>query len=1062
MQALRDWFRTVTDVRREEYLPAGLMFVYGFLAMTSYYIAKSVRNATFVQRVGADNLDFVYILTAVFVTGVMVVYSRWVDRVKQTTLLQATFVFMVASLVAFWQLMQGGSSVVTSGAFYLFVKLYGLLVVSQFWLVGNVLFTTRQAKRLFGPIGVGLILGAIAGGTIVDRTVAAVGTENLLAVAAGVMVLCALTVAALHGRIREGGAASGSLLEDISSDALQLLKGSDHLRTIAWILGLTIVVSTLIDWQVNAAVEAFIPSEDAKTAFWGQFFVLQNVASVAVQLLATGFVLRKFGVGVAMLALPAGLLVATVGVLAAPVLLTAALAKGTEGALRYSLDQSTRELLYLPVPTEVKYKAKPLIDLAVYRGGTGAAGLLLLLITDGFGFGLRGVAAVCVLVLGAWVAFTFRMRGEFKSSIKRLIGVRDVDLDELIYRRLDAHTIEELRGALRGGEEAEVLYALALVERGPPSELEAELRHLLDHRSDEVRAKALSMLYDLGADDLAPDVEPMLRDPSMDVRAEAIRYLCEYNPEPAAEQMEGFLGQEDEGVRTAAIACLVSHGDEQQIATGLEEIRRLTRSREPERRLEEARALGRMVAGHERAAELLRGLVIDPDPEVRHAAMRAAGRAREPGVVADLMERLAEPEDREAARAALLDYGAEIHDGILDHLARGDVPRAVRIQLPPILLTGARQRDVDRMIELVGELRQAQVRYHLIKTLDKLRRNRDDLDFDRYELEPLVRREVEEGYLYPLVLDALEGPRGEGEVSPLLLRTLEQRRLESGERGSRLIGLQLSQEDLYVAFEALESHDRLTQQRGYELLDNVLPRTYREWFDPLLDPDDTTRQRAVAARERFGYPAMDREDALRALEESDFWLGVLARWEEDRDVCPADCSEAEFRERMRSDTLMGSQPVTAVKLEELSIVDIVERADALRRAEIFEKLRTEDLAALGALATEETRRAGEVLFREGTTGTAMYVVVEGRVEARRGGEAFLDVGPGDTVGDLALLDGLPTHFEAVAVEDTRLLRFEREEFYSLLEERFRVARKVMTYLTGLVRVSEPRKEASSP
>ena len=64
----------------------------------------------------------------------------------------------------------------------------------------------------------------------------------------------------------------------------------------------------------------------------------------------------------------------------------------------------------------------------------------------------------------------------------------------------------------------------------------------------------------------------------------------------------------------------------------------------------------------------------------------------------------------------------------------------------------------------------------------------DDLDFERYELEALVRRELEEGYLYPLVLDALEGPRGEGEVTPLLRRTLEQRRLESGERGSRLPG----------------------------------------------------------------------------------------------------------------------------------------------------------------------------------------------------------------------------------------------------------------------------------
>jgi len=1062
VRTLREWFRSVTDVRRGEYLPAGLMFVYGFLALTSHYIAKSVRNATFVQRVGADDLDVMYLLTAVVVTAAMVVYSRWVDRVRQTTLLQATFALTIGALLAFWQLLQGGSGVLVSGAFYLFVKLYGLLLVSQFWLVGNVLFTTRQAKRLFGPIGLGLILGGIAGGVIVERAAATVGTEDLLLVAAGVTGLCAAVVRVLGSRLEEGGSASGRLLEDISADALGLLRRSDHLRTIAWILGLTIVASTLVDWQLNVAVERFVPTEDAKSVFWGEFFVYQNLASVAVQLLATGFVLRKFGVGVAMLALPVGILVASAGVLAAPVLLTTALAKGTEGALRYSLDQSTRELLYLPVPTDVKLRAKPLIDLAVYRGGTGVAGLLLLLLTDGLGFGLRGVAAVCIGVVVAWMAATVRMRSEFRSSIRRLVGVRDVNLEELIVRRLDAGLLEELRRALREGDEEEVLYALALLEHALPADFGPDLRRLLGHESHAVRAKALSLLYDLGAVEHVEDVEPLLRDPSMDVRAEAIHFVCDYSPVPAADRMEGFLSEEDEEVRVAAIACLIRHGEGEQVRKGMDAARDLAGADAAAVRRDAARALKEVDPSTEQVTDLLCALVHDPDPAVRHEAMRSAGSSRNVDVVPELLEALGRPADRKAAREALKRYGSVIHDQLLEHLERREVRRAVRIQIPALLFTGARQGDVDRMLDLLGSVRSSTIRYHLVKTLDKLRRDRSDLDFDRYDLRELVRREVVEGYRTELIRHVLDretarrGIRRGGGGPTLLERTLEQRRLEAGERALRILGLQYPQGDLYSATTALRSRDPLARQRGFELLENVLPLRYREWFDPLLEPDEPTSRRAAAARERFGLQVEDAGEARRLLEdESDFWLAVVSRIDRGAPPLGEEADPALLAERLRSDTLLGTRPGTS--LEELDIMDIIERADFLGRTEIFANLRTEDLAALAALTDEERFREGDVLFREGATGCSLYLVVEGRVLARRGGRTVLEAGAGRTVGDLALLDGMPTHYEAVAAEDSRVLRLGREDFYDVLEERFRVARQVMAYLAGVVRDVDPER-----
>ena len=1047
MTAVREWIRTITDVRREEYLPAGLMFAYGFLVFTSHYIAKSVRNATFVQRVGADDLDVAYVLTAVFVTLAMVVYSRWVDRLRQTTLLQATFGVMIASLLGFWQLLQGGSGVLASGAFYLFVKLYGLLVVSQFWLVGNVLFTTAQAKRLFAPIGLGLILGAVAGGAVTELAVGTVRSADLLVVSALALAGAAGTVALLRRRIDRGERASGRLMEDISAGALEQLRTSDHLRTVAWILGLTIVASTLVDWQVNRAVELFVAGEDAKTVFWGRFFVLQNAAAVLVQLLLTGWVLRKLGVGVALLVLPVGLAAASLGVLAVPALLTAALAKGTEGALRHSMDQSTRELLWMPVPTEVKFRTKPLVDLAVYRGGTGVAGVLLLVLTDGLGLGLRGVAAVCLAVIALWIVFSLRMRDEFRASIRRLIGVRDIDLEELIVRRLDARTLEELRRALREGDEEEVLFALSLLEHAAPPELVDDLRRLLDHPSHRVRARAVRLLYQIGSNGLVGKVEPLLEDPEMDVRAEAIHYVCDYGSVPGSERMQAFLEQADQEVRVAAVACLLRHGEGEELERGLAAARRMAAADDPALRRDAARALEEVDEERPGSTELLEVLLADDRPEVRHAAIRAAGRSGNCRAVGTLVDRLEQPEDRRAARSALRAYGARIHDQILERIGDPGVPRPVRVQLPALLVTGARQRDVDRMVELLGEVDSSTVRYHLVETLDRLRRDRDDLDFGRHDLDPLVRREVVEGYRHALLRHDL---RAGGEEHPLLLRTLEQRRLEAGERALRILALRHPREDLHAAHSALRSRDPLMQERGFELLDSLLPRRHRRWLDPLLNPDEPEVRRAAAARRRFGLESSGRSDALDRLEEDgDFWLSTLARIARGRPPSPDGRPEDALRRRMRSDTLLGARPFTPE--EDTEIMEIVERADFLRRTELFETLRTEDLAAIAALVAEETYGEDEVVFREGTTGGALFLVVEGEIEALRDGRRLFDAGPGETVGDLALLDGLPTHYEARALEPTRVLRLEREAFLELMEERFRVARQVMAHLAGIVR-----------
>jgi len=1045
---LRRWMHTVVDIRKGEYATVAWMFAYGFLAITSYYVIKPARNSIFVDRVGADQLPWVYILTAVVVLGVMVLYSKYVDRVGRLTLIFSSMAGLSAFLVGFWWILSRSEDVVSSGGFYVFTKLYPLFLVSQFWLVANLLFTTTQARRLFGFIGVGLILGGIAGSSISGFAAERLGTEPLLLVAVGILGGCAVVVWALSSRIRSGSSdASGRLADNVSGGAVKLLMESSHLKTIAVVLALTVVVGTLLDWQLNRAVELFVDGEDAKTEFFGRFYGTLNVVSVVVQVIFTSFVLRRFGVGAAVLILPVVLGIASAAILFFPLLYVVALGKGAEGALRYSLDQSTRELLFLPVPTDVKYKVKPLIDLAIYRGGTGLGGVLLLVFVNGLGLSIRWISLVTLAAVVTWMVAAWRMRREFAGSLKRLIGVRDVRLEELYMRHMSSETVTELAGTFRSGSDEEIEYALALAHHAPVPALAESLIELLGHESEAIRGRAVALLADLEAEQARDRVMGLLHDQSLMVRVEAIRYLCEVGETSPVEAMESFLEDDSTEVRIGAMGCLIRHGGEEQQQAGMAEVRELAADDDPERRRAAAILLGQLAPPPPGGAELLEKLVRDPEVAVCHDAMRAVGRSGLTELTPLLLDRFDDPQYRQAAAEALSAFRSQIDDRLLDFLEDESRALDARIRIPALLLSDTHQSTVDRLWKALPDLEPG-LRYHGLKTLNKLHRNRPDLDFGHIDPSTFVSMELREAARYFVASE--ERPR-EDDHTDLFQSLLEQRCREAAERAVRALGLELSQEDLYAAFTALTASRDLDRQRGFELLDALLPQSYRTWFDPLLNPDADEDSRAETVASRFALDRAAWSEELRrmARHEGDAWLSILAHRE---------CGGTGFPDHLTPEKLQSSLLADAgldcritIPTVEDEFMDVVEHGEVLKKTKIFRSLRVEDIASIAALTEEVSFDAGDVLFEESAPGKELFVVSKGRVRASKGGRVLFEAGRGESVGSLSLLDGLPTDYQAKAIEDTVALRLEREPFTKLLKDRGQAVMAVIQYLTGVVR-----------
>src|SRR5688572_12041312 len=356
--------RPFAEVRPGEATTALLMFAYSFLAMTSYNIIQPVTRSKFISDLGAENLPYVQFVAGILIGAIMQGYARgtavlprrWVIPISQTAL--------VGILVLFWVLFQTGQEWV-SVAFYLLGLIFAILLISQFWTLANAIYDPRQAKRIFGFIGGGSSLGGLTGAGITALIAEPLGTNALILFSAVFLAVCVgIVILVLR---REGHAVAGGGVDDekglASRDAIRLFLASRQIQLIAVIIMFGALGAGILDQQLSMATQEFKGrgQTDSITAFLGQVRFWLSVAGLAIQVFLTSRIHRLLGVGFALMILPVGL-----GFMASIILLNHALWAPALGSVldrsfRYTVDKTTREILFLPLPTTVKMQAKPFV-----------------------------------------------------------------------------------------------------------------------------------------------------------------------------------------------------------------------------------------------------------------------------------------------------------------------------------------------------------------------------------------------------------------------------------------------------------------------------------------------------------------------------------------------------------------------------------------------------------------------------------------------------------------------------------------------------------------------------
>lgn len=873
VQKLLSWL----DIRFGEIRKTGSTALFFFLIIFSVTVVKPVRNSLFLTEVGAVNLPYIYLGTAL-VTGILVfVDSRLSRRFHRTTVMSLTLGFLLVNLLLFWWLLKQEGAWV-SAVFYIWVAFFSTLAVAHFWSFANDYFNPREAKRLFGVIGTGGILGGIAGGLAADFTVQYFfSTENVLLIAAATLLLAMAVVQYIERAVAvrpETGAATASY-ERVSDDT-SAYNYRWLLRLLGLVVVIEIVVSTLVDYQFNSMVERTLPTQAARTQFFGTFFAVLSFVSLVVQVLLTSRILKKFGLWVALIAMPVLLALGSAGFVVLPTLLMASALKVSDKSLNYSLYQTSRELVFLPIPSRLRMKAKLFIDVFLNRLASAVGAGLILFLTFMVPVSLHQLSYVVIVLLLGWVVLARFLREEYVLAIKSLLMRRDVDIEEEVIKTLDAETIEALKDVLDSKNEKKVRYALSLLELVPSGELIPHLKPLLRHWDAGVRAHALRVLFHCGGEELFEVVQPLLRDENIDVRIEAIHFICGHARDALpSESMARFILDPDPQVKASAVACMINHTGRLSPEGESALLEMLGDSTETgtERRKEAARSLGIIRHGfglHENLMKLLNDAVL----EVQKVAIESAGKVRHEEFVDVLMSKLQVPALKATTRQALANYGDAVLDRIRRVLENKDRDRRVRKSLPNILYRINTTESRELLLSHLQEQDNA-IRYEVIKSLNKMRRRTPELRFDEERIREVLMRELQHYYRK---LNLYHGYRPQASLHGAstgrnLLRSALAEKLEEGlERAFRLLALVYPQEDMYRAYYHLTRGFRDERSNALEFLDNVLSNPIKEVLFPLVD-GTPLQQRVVFGRSRFGLVSIKQGEVMPALlREDEDWL----------------------------------------------------------------------------------------------------------------------------------------------------------------------------------------------
>lgn len=1061
MDSLKDrLLRKVVVLRDGESTVAMLMFAYSFLAMTSHTIQKNVSQSKFIDQLGAANYPWFLLVAGFLIGALMHFYSGAWRRITRRYVIPLSQIGIVVVLLVLWALLRTGAAWVTIALNFLSL-FFGTFLTSQFWTLANDVYDARQAKRLFGFIGGGACLGGAFGAAIINAFVKEVGSDNLLPVSAAALTMCAVIVLVVVRQYPTGQHLAGEERGVGVQEAIRLLVESPHLRTLALVVGFAAAGAAVVDQQVKMLADATKNDAESIAAFLAKITLYVSLAGFFVQIALTSRIHRSLGILFALLLLPFGLTTSATLILLTGAAWAVAGARVLDTTLRYSLDKTTREVLFLPLPPDLRYRAKPFIDVTMDRFAKAVTAVLLLVLVQPWGLGLhwQQLSYATLIMTSIWIGMALVARREYLRSFRASIDARAIAPDTVRTNVTDAATIETLVEELSNPDESAVLYAIEMLEALDKRNLITPL--LLQHDSPRVRArtlKAIALSRSRAATAWMSTVERMVQDEDVDVRAAALRALAELAHEDAAVLMRRHLGDAEPRVVVTAAIALANSGQPADVAAADDALRKLiadTRDSAALGRAEVANALAHI--DNPRFRPLLVPLLYDRDTRV---VRKAIDSAREMGAsdglfVPGLLSLLGHRALKADARDALVGYGELIIDALAHALLDQREQVWIRRHIPATLALLGTERAMHALVTALDDP-DGFLRFKAIAAIEQIRREHPTIICPRTVLEALVVKETSRYYngltLHQNLLHHTTDAR-----QSLLSIALEDKLHRAVDRIYRILGLIYHADDVAAARQTIERGEGRRRAAAVEYLDNLLGGVVRKRVMPILDDtplSDKVRYANLVLKSR----PRDLEDTLAQLVHEDdpviaaaaiHFVGQRQLWSlnDDLEYVATHRSPDERVVIEAASWALSQKGAVAVPPGMAGdSLPIVELADRVRGIPLFSALSVDELFRIAEVGQEMRHQAGRDLCHAGATADDVLFLLDGRTHVTDAAGVSAEIAAPAVVGFEEVLQGTAFRSTVRAVDHLLCFRLAGTDFLTMVSDNVLMAQSLFSLL----------------
>lgn len=1060
------------NIKPDESRPVLILTAYYFFITATAIVGRSVSNALFFSRVENADSIFPFMLITVTLTGVITMqfYTRLAKRISLVPLLATTGLFFAGVLSALRLLIE---QTWTPYALFVFMEVVNIVMFFQFYIFAGTIFDTRQAKRIFGILGVGGAVASILSGLALRPFMSLFGSEAVVLLAVVFILLWVLMIRLARPFMRpvEKPQASTSADKTASSNKLD-----GYLRSMAVVIASTILVATIVEYQFKIISTRNFADAAEMTAFFGSFFALVGFCQIILRLFVVGKLLSRYGVLAGLVLLPIGLALSSLAVLITPVLIPAVILKAVDQVLRYTLNETSMELLWVPISPQRKLAVKPIINGTIPTILQGIAGLMIFFIIASFD--VRALSVVVLVIIAAWIPMTIRLRKGYIDELMKSIQQRELALEDLTIDTTDATIVSIVDDSLNSGDEVEQAFTLSIIEGLSVAPWASTLRRLFEtSESFFIRQKILDLAGDY------PDIisnEALLHIVEVetsDLISEAIRAAGRRGMAEIIPTLELYLDPQHHSTpqvqAAAAYAVLTMNRGPIELAQDtLRDMLESVDTNQSALALHTLSQLPTQIASalvHEsmlremlhrrstRARRFILEMVVNPGywakekPADNDTILSVALNLRKPAtrpVAEQVLRNYPDAHVVEVLTAVLRDKQSDtnLKTGVIQTL-RNYPSTEVAGQLIDQMDASSLDLYTEAVAALLHIARQQPFTPELLTRINGELLNVARVIYRNYQLLAHIGNDE------PLLAEIIQG-----EIRAALPALL------------KLGVMDVPNTQIEAIIAQLQTRKAANLANILEIFDNVLSKSEREIIMPLFE-EHTTQELADLGRRYFGALSKDMNQAIadfifsrrewQSLVALDYVLrnepeSALANLNWQR-VPNTDANKQIVHRYMQENGTHLKDKIPDIRFPppfgESPMFTTLEKTIMLKSVPLFNAIPADEIFHVAQITEEAKAEQGTALFNEGDTGDCLYIIVEGQVRVHKGSQELAIFNKGDTLGEMALFDNLPRSATATTLADSVLLKITREQFFEVMATRMEIMQSMVRTLSLRVRAA---------